>query len=452
MTADSLPLSFRSIEVDRIMSIVKAGDSCFLVGIGSFGKSNLLRFLQREDVRRSKLGVEWDNYVFVYIDANKLLEQTDWGLFELMLHQLLAALSRKEITAEVMQPLGTLYGRATEQATRYLALRYLDQAVSLICGRLGLRLVLLLDEFDHLWRTLPPQTFTALRALRDDNKYFLMFVIAARNDLRRLSSSESDIEAFEELVTQNIIGLTAYSEDDARSMLRRLAERHNAKVIEEPVIRQLLEKTGGHPGLIRAVFDITSNQSIHPDDLRSSEKKIQDECRRIWRSLADDEQIALTNIAVGNKSHATSQSLMSWLRMKGLIGGKWARPDQVFSTLLSEYILSERPLVGARIYVDREKHAVYVDDRQIPGLAPLEYNLIEYLDGRRGQVVTRDEIIAHLYPDTEVADGINDNRVDSIVKRLRRALEPDPNEPRFILTVRGHGLKLEDGAPVKKQR
>ena len=220
-------VGFREKEVKKIFELVLAGESCSVAGIGSVGKSNLLRFIQQEDVRRTKLGLEWNNYLFVYIDANKLLRQSEWGLFELMLHQLLAELSKKEIDSEIIQSVGELYHHATDSDTQHLALRYLDRAISTICGRLGFRLVFLFDEFDDLCRTLPSQTFAALRALRDDNKYFLMYVVTTRVDLQRLSDGKTDTEAFEELVTPNTIWLMADSEDDARFRLRRLAERHH---------------------------------------------------------------------------------------------------------------------------------------------------------------------------------------------------------------------------------
>jgi DNA-binding winged helix-turn-helix (wHTH) protein len=451
MASKSLLFSFRATEVDRILSALQVGDSCSIVGVGSIGKSNLLRFLQQEDVRRAKLGKKWNKYLFLYIDTNKFLGQSDWGLFELMLHQLLAELSRKEIDPEILQAVDNLYGRATEASTQHLALRYLDRAVSTICGRLGLRLVFLFDEFDDLCRTLPSQAFAALRALRDDNKYFLMYVVATRIDLQRLNNSKTDIEAFEELVTPNTIWLMAYSEEDARLMLHRLAERHHVEMMNESGIHKILSKTGGHPGLIRTVFNIVYEQLANLDDLNATNKQVQDECQRIWHSLAEDEQMALANLVSGGKHNVIPLEMMERLRVKGLVGGSWAKPNKIFSTLLAEYILSERPIIGAHIYIDRKKRIVFVDDRAIEDLALLEYKLIEFLDGRRQQVVTREEIIAHLYPDAKVANGISDNRIDSIVKRLRKVIEPDPNQPRFILTMRGHGLELADGMPTENK-
>ena len=62
---DQLPITFRASEVEQIMAVLRAGESCTVVGIGSVGKSNLLRFLQREDVRQAYLGDEWAAYLFV---------------------------------------------------------------------------------------------------------------------------------------------------------------------------------------------------------------------------------------------------------------------------------------------------------------------------------------------------------------------------------------------------
>jgi DNA-binding response OmpR family regulator len=73
-------------------------------------------------------------------------------------------------------------------------------------------------------------------------------------------------------------------------------------------------------------------------------------------------------------------------------------------------------------------------------LAPREYALLEYLAARQGQVVTRDEIEAHLY------DGraeLASNAVDSAVCALRRRLDL-PGRGSFIETRRGLGYVLRE--------
>ncbi|MFZ1397167.1 MAG: hypothetical protein WAS33_09740 [Candidatus Promineifilaceae bacterium] len=67
MNSLALPLTFRQNEVSTVMNTLLAGDSCAVVGVGSAGKSNFLRFLLREDVHRRYLGEDSNRFLFVYI-------------------------------------------------------------------------------------------------------------------------------------------------------------------------------------------------------------------------------------------------------------------------------------------------------------------------------------------------------------------------------------------------
>jgi DNA-binding response OmpR family regulator len=76
-------------------------------------------------------------------------------------------------------------------------------------------------------------------------------------------------------------------------------------------------------------------------------------------------------------------------------------------------------------------------------LTLLEAMLLKLLVQRRGQVVTKAEILEkvwNLSPDTET------RAVDNFVMRLRRYLEEDAREPRLLLTVRGVGYRLLEDA------
>ena len=74
-------------------------------------------------------------------------------------------------------------------------------------------------------------------------------------------------------------------------------------------------------------------------------------------------------------------------------------------------------------------------------LTLLEAMLLKLLVEKRGQVVTKAEILEkvwNLNPDTET------RAVDNFVMRLRRHLEEDAREPRLLQTVRGVGYRLSD--------
>jgi two-component system alkaline phosphatase synthesis response regulator PhoP len=70
-----------------------------------------------------------------------------------------------------------------------------------------------------------------------------------------------------------------------------------------------------------------------------------------------------------------------------------------------------------------------------------EFNLLVLLAQHPGQTFTRAQLIERLHG---VAYDGYDRSVDAHVKNLRRKLEPDPSEPRYVLTVYGVGYKFTD--------
>jgi PAS domain S-box-containing protein len=75
-------------------------------------------------------------------------------------------------------------------------------------------------------------------------------------------------------------------------------------------------------------------------------------------------------------------------------------------------------------------------------LTPTEFNLLAYLTRNEGQVLTYDQLLDHLYGPDE-AHKRHDLFVH--ISRLRKKLEPEPNEPRYILTRWGVGYMFKSG-------
>ena len=96
-------------------------------------------------------------------------------------------------------------------------------------------------------------------------------------------------------------------------------------------------------------------------------------------------------------------------------------------------------LTAGPVRMDVERHVVSVDGSQI--LLPLkEFDLLEYLLRNSGRVLTRGQLIDRIWG----ADYVGDTKtLDVHVKRLRTKIEPDPANPRHLLTIRGLGYKFE---------
>jgi DNA-binding response OmpR family regulator len=72
-------------------------------------------------------------------------------------------------------------------------------------------------------------------------------------------------------------------------------------------------------------------------------------------------------------------------------------------------------------------------------LSPREFRLLQFLIEHRGEVVTRDQLLNHVwsynsFPSTRT--------VDQHIAKLRQKIEDTPNNPRFLLTVHGLGYKF----------
>ncbi len=72
------------------------------------------------------------------------------------------------------------------------------------------------------------------------------------------------------------------------------------------------------------------------------------------------------------------------------------------------------------------------------GLTRREFDILELLVGRAGQVVNRDEFCDQIWNDVNVTPRV----IDTHMASLRKKLEADPNNPKHLLSVRGVGYKL----------
>jgi DNA-binding response OmpR family regulator len=97
-----------------------------------------------------------------------------------------------------------------------------------------------------------------------------------------------------------------------------------------------------------------------------------------------------------------------------------------------------RKIEFADLSIDVEKHEVKRGDQLIE-LTPIEFELLRVLAEAPGRVYSRmqllDKVQGYAYEAYE-------RTIDSHIKNLRKKLEPDPDRPRYIKTVRGVGYKL----------
>lgn len=99
----------------------------------------------------------------------------------------------------------------------------------------------------------------------------------------------------------------------------------------------------------------------------------------------------------------------------------------------------ERIKLGDLI-IDKRRHEVLRDGAPVD-LTPLEFQILERLASDPGRAWSRNDLLDQVWS-TEY-EGYQRN-VDPHINRLRQKIEPDPKNPRYVLTVRGVGYKLND--------
>ncbi len=99
--------------------------------------------------------------------------------------------------------------------------------------------------------------------------------------------------------------------------------------------------------------------------------------------------------------------------------------------------------MGLGLRLDPETRKVTVRGQElIPPLSVGQYNFLELLSRQPGRVYSRSEVIAAVWPDALEA-GVTDQAIDALVRRIRERLaEVDPHH-QYIVTIRGHGFRLE---------
>jgi DNA-binding response OmpR family regulator len=96
-------------------------------------------------------------------------------------------------------------------------------------------------------------------------------------------------------------------------------------------------------------------------------------------------------------------------------------------------------LVVGAIRIDRRARKVWRDERPVP-LSAREYDLLLLLAERAGQAVTRQFILDRIWGPDFIGDL---GALDVYIRALRKKIEPDPDRPSYLRTLRGVGYRFE---------
>jgi hypothetical protein len=258
----------------------------------------------------------------------------------------------------------------------------LEKAVGRRMVETGANLCLLIDRYDALSEAERAAAAGPLRALRDVYKYQLTYVIASRRPLD--PSSE-----LAELFYANTIWLGPLSRENALWSAGQFAGRRG-ETWDAAVLDPIIAVSRGYPSLLRACCEAyAAGCSLDLEALRAH-PAVQRRAQEFWADQPSVEDI----------------------RRSGLAG---------------------HPLLSA---------APAPVDAENPDLTASEHRLLAYLQAHPGEVCAKDDLIRAVWPEDRVMDGLRDDSLAQLIRRLRQKIELDASHPQRLLTVPGRGYRF----------
>lgn len=146
----------------------------------------------------------------------------------------------------------------------------------------------------------------------------------------------------------------------------------------------------------------------------------------------DDEVDKVTGLRLGADDYLTKPFSINELmaRIHSLI--------RRYTTLNPMTETDTERIVLKGMIMDRDSHVVTVDDIPIE-LTGKEFDLLFFLASNKGRVYTKKQIYMQVWEEEYAFD---DNNIMSFISKLRKKIEPDPDHPFYILTVRGVGYRF----------
>lgn len=113
----------------------------------------------------------------------------------------------------------------------------------------------------------------------------------------------------------------------------------------------------------------------------------------------------------------------------------------MFRRYRSEQEASSSALTVGPLHMDLARYEVKVGDSVKP-LTYKEFEILRHLLLSAGHVLSRQELLNRVWGEEY---ALEEHALDVHIHSLRRKIEPDSSNPRFIITVRGVGYKLQAG-------
>ena len=221
--------------------------------------------------------------------------------------------------------------------------------------------------------------------------------------------------------------LVVDDESDLREMLTRSFSREGHRVVAVPDGTEAIERAGSDRFDI-ILLDVALGPGPHGYDVCRTLRTRRNMVPIIMLTALDSEADAVLGLEAGADDYVTKPFGLAELRsrIRAVLRRAGARQR------------GDEPLSVGPIALDRAQREVTVDHEPVK-LTFSEFELLDALMAEPGRLLNRQELLRAIWGDSAYRDP---RAIDVHIRHLREKLEPEPEKPRYILTVRGAGYRL----------
>ena len=110
---------------------------------------------------------------------------------------------------------------------------------------------------------------------------------------------------------------------------------------------------------------------------------------------------------------------------------------RVFSEAMRRFVLKQEPVSASSAILLQDPSGW---QREMPGLTHQEKKVYDYLKAHRGELCPREDIKWAVWQGNEPTNSA----LQKIIERIREKIELDPDNPRYLIAVRGKGYILRE--------
>ncbi len=433
------PDTARFNEIEKILSFVKEGNSCQIVGVPGIGRSNLLGLLSyNRNVRLKHLGEKQKWFHFVLLNFSEIRKKPLFDATKFIFLGLLDSLRGRKMENEY-DAVNKIFKESVGFNDELILFQGLKKTIDYLALEKELTIVFLLDRFEEYVPALTADFFANLRILRNRAKYRFSVVFSTTRPLEDIFEPLF-FGDFYEFMAGKIIYLPIKDQPGLDFRISYL-EKVTSRKIDKKMLAEIMKLTGGHGNLTRhcleAILATSHQQLVISSGLIEfflKQKPVRSALFGIWNCLNPYEQNLLTLLNFSGKD-------ISYLESVGLI-----KDNELTIPLLKEYakdVAANPEKTKDIIIYDEDANEIKKGDLVISDkLTSSEFKLLHILILNQGKITDREEIIAAVWKDMQSTAGVTDQALDQLVFRLRKKIETDPNNPTNIQTVKGRGFRF----------